>query len=189
MTIPREEIYAPRLLFTELGGFTSTDLSAFLQRNGISAHAEGIPIFRTIAALNAERKKKQFGSASQDVDAELKKEKILKERIANQERLRVLIPNARAKERMRDTLQRVQNMVRYAIKQAAPRVAACIVVRDCENILIETYNAAIDELEQSSTLMDWEDETTHYKSRRTELAEDTEASISSGSSDEDAIAA
>lgn len=153
------EQYAPRTLFMELGGFTSTDFTTFLRENGIEKDEETgcYPVFKVMAALNQARKKGRHGKDS-DLDAELKKIKIQQIRIANAIKLQEYVPRKDVVDRMRTTFQAVSNQIRYSVKTASPRLVGVMNVRDIENIIIEYYNQAIEDLtKKAAVIMTWED--------------------------------
>jgi len=172
-----QEYYLPRKLFLEIGGFTSQDLSVFMQKHSLDTNPEGIPVFGVVEALNKERKKRRFGE-DDDFDRDIKKEKLIKARIENQSNLKELIPIVEAKKRVKDTFLAVANMMRYAIKLAAPKVARCVNARDAENVLIDAYNNAIEHMEEQSVNISWENEGAKTKLGGTELVEDTEEDTS-----------
>lgn len=188
MAIDVTEKYAPRKFLLDLGGFTSTDLSTFLKENNIAfSSEEGYPIFAIMKALNAARKKGRFGSDT-DLDAELKKEKIDHARIVNSLKMKKLIPRDSAVNRMRTTLQALATKISYGAKLAAPRLPGLMNVRDIEKILIESWESAIDSLEEeANALIDWEKYEINIQSARARVAEDSSTSISSGDSSEDSF--
>ena len=175
-----QEYCLPRKLFMELGGFSASDLSHFTAQHDIQPTEDGLPVFKTMAALNKIRKSKS--ADGDELSIELKTEKIQEARIKNQERLGLFIPKEMAKERVREAFQAVANSIRYAVKLAAPQVSICNNARDCENILISAYNNALEDLDKKAKDISWEADGVKTQLGRTELAENTEEG-SSGTGD------
>ena len=189
MAAERKETYLQRILFMELGGLSSTQISHLCSKYGIQAEPMGLPVFAMIKAIDSERKSAKYTKDGKDVDAELKGERRLKERLNNLEKMGLVVSKERAKERIRTTFQAAANMVRYAIKRAAPRVAVCNDPRDCENIMISEFNSGIDELETQAKDITWEDERGGFDdlTRGTLMAEDSVEDSSRGSREEDSV--
>lgn len=184
--INKEEMYCTRTHLMQMAGFTSTDLTDFLRRNEVEASDEGYPIFAIMNSLNKERKKGRWGE--NELDSQLKFERIQKERIVNQQRLGQLMPRELVKERVRITFQAVANKIRYAIKSVSPRLVGVPNARDVENFLTQSYNNALEDLERESKNVSWEQDGSEVQLTRTEMASDTGTDISTGSSEEDSIA-
>jgi hypothetical protein len=193
-----EEIHIPRKYFIERGGFTQPDLTTFLKRNDITCNSDGFyPVMRIVEALNSERKKKRFDSdGDDDLEIELKREKIQKERIINQQRLGRLIERDRAKERVRIAFSAVANKIRYSIKLVTPKLVQYVwavknseiqepSAREIEALLSNEYNGAIELLYSEVNNVTWEQDGSEVKLRRTELAEDSGESVTSTGSTED----
>jgi hypothetical protein len=197
-----KEKYAPRKFFVTIGGFSGPTFSQFCKKHNIcngmdeEDQAFGVPIFKVMNCLVAERTVRNNymgkGTAqespnvdSEELEAQYKFERIQKERINNQIKLGNLISRDRAKERVRSLCLAVSNMIRYGIKNAAPRVAACNDVRDCENILIDSYTNALDELKRKSKNITWEEDGVNNKLGRTTVADDTGEDSGLGGSEED----
>jgi hypothetical protein len=180
----REEVYVPKALLISMGGFTAPDLSKFITDYGITCDERGVALYAVIAALNKARKKRRFGEQDDDLERELKLEKLQSERIRNQERLGILIEKDYAKERVRRAFVEVATRMRYQIKQTAVKVAPMTSARDCEMILTNDYNDVIDDLEAKAINMRWEDDGLQVKFGRTELASDSKADSGDGSSSE-----
>jgi hypothetical protein len=193
-----KEMYAPPKFFTTIGGFSSADFAKTMGQAQIMINADGeYPVFKVMEYINELRKRfniKRRGFAttdgateeSEDVSSELKKEQILKVRIENQEKLKQLIPVPAARKRVQTTLQAVANKIRYAIKQSAPLVAICQDARDCENILIQNYNGAIELLSAEAIDQSWEDYSASHQPGRTQLSSTSREDTGNGSSKEDA---
>jgi hypothetical protein len=182
-----EEIYLPHAYFIKLGGFNAPTFTVLCKQHGISPTDEGYPVFTVLKALRARAYQKGRNSTddADNLERELKKEKIIGERIKNQKQLRMLIPIEEAKERIRTTFLAVANMLRYAIKKSSPQVALCSSVRDCENILIEAYNSAIKKLKADSKIQTWEEMGANTELRGIELSDNSAQDISTGGSEED----
>lgn len=183
-----EEMYVPRKYFQTIGGFSAPDFSAFCTKHGIGKNEEELyPVFAICGALNADRKKHRGASVSSDLEEDLKKEKLLEARIKNQEKLKLLIPIDDAKARVRSAFLGVANILKYAIKSSAPRVALNNNVRECENILVNCYNEAIEHIKNTAKIQDWEEMGADTELRGVELSKDSGAYISSGSRKENTI--
>ena len=187
------EIYKERAFFQELGGFSAPDFTGFCHRHRIpcihdSGHAR-YPVFEVMKAINSERKLRTgLKKEPDDLDKELKRERVIKERILNQKNMGLLIPISDAKARIVNVLSAVTNSMRYSIKSAATRVALCNNVRDCENILTEDYNNAIETLTiNKAKIQSWEEMGANTKLRRVELLEDSEETSGVKSSRKDAV--
>lgn len=166
------EVYKPREWFITMGGFSSEGFTCFVKKYNIPITAEGWGIFAIMRPLTDLAYKRDATS----IEQELKREQMLSKRISNQEALGELIPIDRAKQRVKTTFLAVANMVRHAVKQAAPRLVLVNNARDAENVMLEAYNNAIEFLKESAKNVDWEFEGRNSKLGRTELV---------GSSDED----
>lgn len=185
-----EEQYAPRKFFIDLGGFTSPDFIAFCKEFNVEKDEEtgGYPVFKMIAALNMARKKGKWGKDS-DLDAELKRTKIEQIKINNAIKLREFVPRKDIVERIRTTFQALANQIRYSVKTAAPRIVGILNVRDIENIIIEYYNQAIEDLgKKAKQITKWEDYgVINFQQGGGELVENPEEDFSLGSDTEDTI--
>ena len=179
------EAYTTHTHLLTIGGFKDDkELKLFCLRNGIVKDPRGYPIFKIISCLNSARKMKQ---KDLDLSEELLKEKVRKERVATDIKLKFYIERTKAIDRIRTTCQAVANKIRYAIKLSAPRVTGIMSVVDVENILTEVYNSAIEQLlTEASTIQSWEDYGyVSAQSTGNEMAEDTEENSDIGSSQED----
>lgn len=169
-------------------GFTNTDdYMKFMRMSGIEKTIKGWPILKTMRALNLARKGKLMENNLKD---QLTQVKIDKEKISNAIKLKEYIERELAVDRMRVSLQATAQKIRYAIKISAPAVIGIQNVQDVENILTEQYNLAMEQLlAQADSLENWE--TYGYKiesniqSGGVTVAENTQESTSSGSSEED----
>jgi hypothetical protein len=188
------EEWFPAKCFTTIGGFTAPDFTKVVVASGAEQNEDGnYPIFKILEYVNQLRKnmstRGRTGAINpedeDDVGRELKREQVLKARIDNQEKLKQLIPVPAAKRRMQTTLQAVANKIRYAIKQSAPSVAICNNPRDCENILIQNYNGAIELLSSELTVQSWEEYSASHQPGRTELVTTAGTNTGNGSSQKD----
>jgi hypothetical protein len=187
MAFSSEEKYAPRKMFLELAGFTSSDFSSFLKENNISNTEEGYPVFSIMSALNNARKKGRFGKGD-NLDAELKREKIEGQRIANTLKMKKLISREAVITRERVFLQALANKVLYGAKLSAPRLPGVMNVRDIENIIIEGWESVVDALkEEADSILSWEDYAINIQPAGAGMVESSEESISSGDNEEDSI--
>jgi hypothetical protein len=184
--LDREDVYIHRSLLVEKCGFTSSDLSKFLVDNDIPKEdGQGVSVYPLIAALNRARKKRKGADQEDDVDRELKLEKLQSERIKNRTRLGELIEKSYAKERVRKAFIEVATRMRYQIKQTAVKVTPVTNARDCEVLMTMDYNEVLSDLEKKAINQTWEEDGLQAKFGRTELASDTPEGSSSGSSEED----
>ena len=185
-----EEVFMNRKSFQEAGDFSAPDFTTFCKKHGIQKNEEGLyPVFKIVHALNRDRKQSRGQKHGLDLEIELKKEKILKERIANQKSLKLLVSVDEAKARVRNGFLGITNILKYAIKSSAPRVALNNNVRECESILTKCYNGAIEEAKKNAKLQDWEELSANTELRRVELSEDTGEDIGFEGSGEDSVSA
>lgn len=166
------ELYIERLKLLEMGGFTPGDLTDFLRRYDIVSNEDNLyPVTVIMKHMNYERKKR--GGKDNQLDDQLKFERIQKERIINQTKLGELIPRSIIKERVRIAFQAVANKIRYSIKNCAPRMIGITNARDAENLLTQSYNNALDDLKKEAVDVSWDKDGIETELRRTELASDS----------------
>jgi len=182
-----EELFVYKSYLVNLCGFDDEDLRVFLIRWNIKVTPDGYPFSKIVSAMNLERKRRGqcAGASDESIEGQLKYEQMQERRIKNQERLDQLVPIAKAKDRMKKTLSAVANMIRYANKLAAPRVALAHNARDCENILVETHNQAVEFLKESCTNVSWEYEGRSAQLGRTELFDFAEENTGAADRPED----
>jgi hypothetical protein len=192
------EILVSRGQLLRLGGFAPTDLSDFCARNDIrpdpTAPMAGMyPAFRIIQALNDERKNRRGKSTSKaegetDLDREEKMEKVLKLRIANQERIKLLIKRDYAKRRVMTLLTAFSDKMKYIIKTTAVELANLI---EMEKVKFGGVDARkiemvlIDKLQEDAKIISWEEDDAENQLGRTELSPASGETVSGGSSEED----
>jgi hypothetical protein len=158
------------------------------------------PAFRIIQALNDERKNRRGKSTSKaegetDLDREEKMEKVLKLRIANQERIKLLIKRDYAKRRVMTLLTAFSDKMKYIIKTTAVELANLIEMekvkfggvdaRKIEMVLIDQYNFGIDKLQEDAKIISWEEDDAENQLGRTELSPASGETVSGGSGEED----
>lgn len=160
------EVHKPSEWFITMGGFSSEGFRAFTKKYNIPINEHGWGVFAVMRHLTDLAYKRDATS----IEQELKREQMLSKRISNQEALGELIPVDRAKQRVKTTFLAVANMVRHAVKQAAPRLVLVNNARDAENVMLEAYNNTIEFLKESAKNVDWEFEGRNSKLGRTELA-------------------
>jgi len=182
-----KEIYAPRKYFIELADFNGPTFKQLIETFNVESNEDGqYPIFKIMALLNGLRKKRgktldipsDKGDDSLSIKQELEYEKLQEVRIKNRERLGRLIPVEVVKSRIRDDYSAVANAIRYGAKLAAVKLSICSNARDCENIMIDTWNKALEYLKESSKNVRWEEEGSQVKLGRTGVAESSEESSS-----------
>lgn len=180
------EAYTTHTHLLAIGGFKDDkELKLFCLRNNIERDPRGYPIYRIMSCLNEARRMKQ---KDLDLSEELLREKVRKEKVSTDIKLKIYIERTKAIERIRTTCQAVANKIRYSIKLAAPRITGLMSVADVEAILTESYNSAIEQLvTEADVIQSWEGYgyTTDIQPTGSEVVEDTEESINSGSSQED----
>ena len=203
------EIFAPDKYFIELGGFSNKGWSTFKKRWQLNTNEKGwSSVFQVIDVLRTmntkiskddkvailKHKYNIVDDEGNEKDAEihvmsvkeaLDYEKLQEVRIKNQERLGRLIPVQTAKDRVRTAFQAVANKIRYAAKAASVRVAISANARDCENIILEAWNGAVDLLGEEAKNVAWEKEGASVKLGGTVLAEAADEGASSDSSEQD----
>ena len=181
------EIYVERLRLVSMGGFTSSDFTEFIRRNNIQSNEDRrYPVFKVISYLNEERKKRQHGrkgASIDELDRQKKHEEVMKIRIANQEKMGILIPRIEAKERVRLAFQAVANKIRYSIKNIAPRLIGMDNERTVEEMLIHSYGNAIKDLENEAKNVSWEEDGLENQPGRTELVNNSGTDASRGDSE------
>jgi hypothetical protein len=185
--IDREEMYAPRTLFVHLGGFNDSDFTKFVQKYGVNVNGDNLyPIFEIMTHMNKERKTRHGLKTDEmsGLDTQKRYEEVMKLRIINQERAGLLIPRSVAKDRVRVAFTTVANKIRWSIKNVAPRLIGVTNARDVENMLTQSYNNALEDLETQSKNITWEEDGRKVEFGRTELVEDSGEDFSSGSSDQ-----
>ena len=175
-----EEKYAPRAYFVKLVGFNYRSLAVFCKENDIEDE-QNLPVFKIMKAL---KDKTKYLRDLGDLDQQKKYEEVMVRRIANQQKLGQLVPIAMAKERVRDAFLAVAKYIRYAAKSASLRVAICGNARECENIIINEYDNALDLLQKESKVVTWEQDSGETQLTRTELVTNPGMGISDGSSEE-----
>jgi predicted ribosome quality control (RQC) complex YloA/Tae2 family protein len=165
-----EDIQVPEKTFRDLAGMSSGDLqelrSAFEYARG---DADGMPMFGMLKACNEHRRrlKETLGvkgvSSSDDMklEAELKHEKVQKERILNQLKLSMLIPKQEATDRVRGSLKAAANMIRGFCKSVSPLLLNLREARDAESIIVNHWNECVKELEKKSSIIEWEVDGSH----------------------------
>lgn len=149
------EHYLPTTDVVAFGGFISSDdLSKFCKSCGIAKHQMGWPVLEIMKALNKARKGKLDENQLKD---RLTSVKIEKEQIANAIKLKQYIPRDLAINRMRLTCLATAGKIRNAAKASAPAILGLVSPQDIENVLINHYNLAIEQLySEAEQLVDWE---------------------------------
>lgn len=180
------EAYTTFTHLLALGGFKDDkELKLFCMRNDIQKDPRGYPIFKIMSCLNSARKMKQ---KDLDLSEELLKEKVRKERVATDIKMKIYVERSKAIERIRTTCQAVANKIRYSIKLSAPRVTGLMSTVDIENILTESYNSAIEQLlVEADVIQSWEGYgyvESDFQSTGSEVVEDTQESTFDGSGQE-----
>lgn len=178
------EYYVTSNWLLTYGGFVNHDeISTFTRKNSIRKDIRGYPLGQILAKANILRKNKLNTGCLKD---QLTAVQIEKEKVAVAIKLKNYIERSLAIDRIRTTLQAVANKIRYSIKTSAPRVCGIMSVQDIENILTESYNLAIEQLErEADSLEGWETYGISLQQARDGLVTDTEESASSGSGEED----
>lgn len=165
-------------------GFTSDrDISNFNARFNIQKDPRGYPLVAIVRAMNEVRKARLTQS---DINLELMKQRVRKEQVATDIKLRVYIERSLAIDRIRTICQATAHKIRCAIKLAAPKVIGIMSVTDVENILTEGYNLSIEDLlREADTIQSWEDYGyTNSQPTGNEVVEDSEEGSSNGDSQE-----
>lgn len=205
-----KEIYAPATYFEAIGGFTKRGFYCFASDWKLEKNEKGhYPVFQVMYILNELQKgnrqkerrvalERKFKVAREDGSGEEEKtiqittvkdaldyEKLQEVRIKNQERLGRLIPVEVAKTRQRTSFQAVSSAIKYGIKLASVQVAVSTNARDCENIMLNAYNSALEILKEGAEDVPWEKEGASIKLGGTELADFADEGTSSDSGGED----
>lgn len=183
------EAYTTHTHLLSIGGFKDDkELKLFCLRNNIEKDPRGYPIYRMISCLNEARRMKQ---KDLDLSEELLKEKVRKERVGTDIKMKIYVERTKAVERIRTTCQAVANKIRYSIKLVAPRIIGIMSVSDVESILTESYNSAIDQLiTEADVIQSWEGYgyTTDFQPAGSEVVEDTkEDTINRGSQEDQSV--
>jgi len=180
-----EEVYEPRKFFLDIGGWETAEFQKFIREHPeIEKNTEGqYPVF---LIMRMYRRDVKLGSDTKnDLDHQIKEEKLQDARIKNQERMGQLIDRVLAKKRVLTTFSLFVSKIRYAIKLVAPQIVGVTNPRDIENMLINNYNQAIKFLENESKIISWEFDGVEDKLRRTTSIEAEPTGISSECSEED----
>jgi len=178
-----EELYITKKQVVILTGFQYHDLDAFIQLNNVPYENNLIPVFKFIDALRKATKK--VPKREDDMEKAKRHEEVMKLRIVNQERLRKLIPIQDAKVRVKKAFSAVAKYIQHGCKAAAPRVAICQDVRECERIMLAAYDTAIDQLAKEAKIISWEDDGAKTELRGTELPESAPEDSSGAGAGED----
>lgn len=133
------------------------------------------PILKLLQAMGQYR---ASTSNSDDVDIQLKKEKITAQQINNKMKLKELIPRSAAIQRIKTTCLAIADKIRYSIKVSAPQIVGLSNAVLVEQILTQHYNNAIDSLlTEAKMIVTWEDFNVDITSG-VELVEDSEEDTS-----------
>jgi hypothetical protein len=161
----RREYYYPVTSFKALAEISELELNNFFVKYPQCRITEsGIPIFAFLRAVNNERRvlAKSLGMEECIVGAEqaiinfekdMNYEKLLKEKILNQTKLQILIPKARAEERITTAMRTVVNMLKHVIKEVAPKLGEPRII---ESILTDSWNLVVEEAEKNAKKVSWE---------------------------------
>ena len=159
------EVHLPIMFFRQVAGLTNYEMEELGKKYDVARpNDQGVPVGGLIKALNMERKSMSdiLGTKINQSDGEIKMEIALKEeniqskRINNQAKLALLIPKEEASERVKTVLRAMMNLVKNAMKNAAPRLVNIEEKRNVETILTEEWNDAVDLLRKEAKVISWE---------------------------------
>ena len=154
------DYYMKKHFFVTLGGYTQYKIDKICQAypeagpNDVGSY----PVFAFLRAAMKWYENSSSDTQDQTVETQLKKERVIKERIQNQTKLGKLIPKEDAKIRMLRTLGDVGIKIKYAIKESSVSSVGIQDPRIIEAIMIDKHNQAIKKLEESCRLVEWEHE-------------------------------
>lgn len=165
MALTYKEYPMPHNLFKVVGQMSDYEIQQMMKKYPNCRQSDGgIPVFAMIAALNEERKKFLELSGGDEnktpeqnkLELDRKREDIMSKRITNQTKLSILIPKAEATKRVKDLFRSVQNIVKTAVKQAAPQLIGAKDQRDIEQVLTKAWNGAVDVWKEGAKIIPWE---------------------------------
>jgi hypothetical protein len=194
--VDHSEVYIARAVITAAAVMSASDFTKVCAVGQIIPNDEGLyPILAFLRALNAIRKQSRYSTTgAPDVDRQLKLEKIKAQQINNSLKLKELISRRSAIDRMQTTCRAVASKIRYAIKNVSPLLHSRMLpntmnVHDVENVLVEHYNIALEELTKAAdNNTSWEDYDAGLQPTGVELVDNTEENSDVGSNQEDEAA-
>jgi len=175
-----QEAYLPAQWVRQVGGLTQYQCEVLGKKYDYARQTDkGYPIGGLMKALNEELTalSKTMGTSiganekELQIEYELKRENVLSKQINNQAKLSLLIPKEEASDRVRNVFRATINMIKNAIKNAAPRLVGCEEKRDAERIMIEEHNDALEKLKSEAKVISWEEDgsSTLLRTRLAEL--------------------
>jgi hypothetical protein len=180
MAVTYKPLMLPRKYFVSNGVFTPADFDRFIAENNIPTAEEGYDVLSILRTCNFHRRtyKKELNMQKQmaggeNFSAELEFEKVLSQRITNQQKLGILMEKKDAKSRMLKALRLISQKIGYSIKMASRELPGILDVKVIETILSRHYNSVILMLKDDSQLISWEEDGSS-ELLRTRVMEQTE---------------